>query len=129
MAAVAPDEYRVVVDLARSGVPTLEAEREVFGTDHLETGLVAAGSWSLPADLTAAVTSHHAPSDNPLVTAVVAARRIAGLLGYGDGVLPGLHEHLIEEAEPDDARILAALGGPEALARRVAWFRGALVAA
>ncbi len=129
MAAVAPAEYHRVVALAHQGVPTMEAEREVFGTDHLETGLVAAGSWSLPAELTAAITSHHGPCEEPTVAAVVAGRRIAALLGYGDGVLPARHPGLTEEAGPDDTRILATLGGPEALARRVAWFRNALVGA
>lgn len=126
MAAVAPAEYARVVDLARGGAPTLEAEREVFGTDHLETGLVAAGSWSLPPELTTAITGHHHACDDPVAAAVVAARRIAGLLGYGDGVRPAHDPGLIEEAQADDTRILASLGGPEALARRVAWFRTAL---
>lgn len=129
MAAVEPAGYARVVELARQGVPPLEAEREVFGTDHLETGLVAAGSWSMPDDLTAVICSHHGGSEVPVVAAVHTARRIAALLGYGDGVLPPNHPNLIEEAHPDDARIVATLGGPEALARRVTWFRSALVAA
>ncbi|MFN8638405.1 MAG: HDOD domain-containing protein [Dehalococcoidia bacterium] len=126
MAAIAPGEYARVVHLARTGVPTLEAEREVFGTDHLETGLVAAGSWSLPPDLTTAITSHHGGCEEPVAAAVATARRIAGLLGYGDGVRPSNDPGLLEEAYSDDARILSSLGGPEALARRVAWFRTAL---
>lgn len=129
MAAVAPVEYYRVAELARQGISTIEAEREVFGTDHLETGLVAAGSWSLPDELTAAITSHHTACGEPVVSAVGTGRRIAALLGYGDGVLPPNHPGLMEEARPDDTRILATLGGPEALARRVAWFRNALVAA
>jgi HD-like signal output (HDOD) protein len=127
MAAVAPAEYRRVVELAHDGVPLLEAEREVFGTDHLETGVVAAGSWDLPAELTEAISTHHRVSNSALGTAVHTGRRIAAMLGYGDGVLPGGHESLIEEAQPEDTTILASLGGPTALARRVSWFRGALV--
>ncbi len=126
MAGIAPAEYSRVVELARSGIPTLEAEREIFGTDHLETGLVAAGSWSLPPELTTAITSHHRTCDQSVAASVATARRIAGLLGYGDGVRPSNDPELIEEAQPDDTRILASLGGPEALARRVAWFRTAL---
>ena len=130
MAAVAPADYRRVVEMVRSGVPTIEAERAVFGTDHLEAGLVAASSWSLPPDLTEAVVSHHRPSEGDLAAAVRDGRRLATLLGYGDGVLPASETRPVEdEAQPDDARILASLGGPEALRRRVSWFRNALVAA
>lgn len=129
MAAVAPAEYSRVVELARDGIPTLVAEREVFGTDHIETGIVAASSWSLPEDLTNAISTHHTPGDDPVSMAVSTARRIAAMLGYGDGVLPPNHEGLIEEAQENDVQVLASLGGPAALARRVAWFRGALVAA
>ncbi len=129
MAAVAPEDYRQVVERARSGVPTLEAEREVFGTDHLETGLVAAGSWSLPPELAAAVAGHHVRGDSPLVEAVVTGRRLAAWLGYGDGVLAANDPQLCaQDAQPSDPTVLANLGGPEALARRVAWFRNALVA-
>jgi HD-like signal output (HDOD) protein len=128
MAAVGPAEYTRVVELARSGIPTIEAEREVFGTDHIETGLVAASSWSLPEDLTNAISAHHSPRDDAVSIAVSTARRIAAMLGYGDGVLPANHEGLIETPQEDDVHVLASLGGPAALARRVAWFRGALVA-
>ncbi len=130
MGAVAPTEYRRVVQLARSGVPTLEAERTVFGTDHLEVGLVAAGSWSLPPALTEAIVSHHGRCAGELAQAVADGRRLAALLGYGDGVLLAGDARMVEaEAQPDDARILAGLGGPEALRRRVAWFRNALATA
>lgn len=130
MAAVAPSEYRRVVQMARSGTPTLEAERAVFGTDHLEAGLLAAGSWSLPPDLAEAVVSHHGRREGSLARAVGDGRRLAALLGYGDGVMEAGDPRLVEEeAQSDDARILASLGGPEALRRRVNWFRSALVAA
>lgn len=129
MAAVAPAEYRRVVEMAREGMPTLDAERAVFGTDHLEAAVVAASSWSLPAELTEAVASHHTGSSGELASAVRAGRRIAALLGYADGVRPAFDSLLVEnDAQEYDAQVLATLGGPEALRRRVAWFRNALVA-
>lgn len=129
MAAVALVEYARGVELARGGTTTIEAEREVFGTDHIETGIVAAGSWSLPEELTTAINAHHSPGENPISEAVNTGRRIAGMLGYDDWVLFANDERLIEKAEENDTHVLASLGGPVTLARRVAWFRGALVAA
>lgn len=69
-----PKEYSVVVGGKTSGTNLIEAEREVFGTDHVEIGLLLATTWGLPDYVLLAIGGHHDISeireDHPLTNAV-----------------------------------------------------------
>ncbi len=73
------------------GVPFDEAEREILGIDHAETGAALLNSWRLPSEIVDAVRWHHQPEaypgEDPFVTDLV---HVADLLtiecGIGTGV-------------------------------------------
>lgn len=48
-------EYVHVDQLVERGVPTCQAERAVFGCDHIEVGVAAATKWGFPEDLVGAL--------------------------------------------------------------------------
>lgn len=65
-----------VVNLAYSGEATFEdAEAEVLGIDHAETGALLLQAWNLPESIVEAVMYHHRPEDfrgkDPLVVDLV----------------------------------------------------------
>jgi len=55
----------------------IEAEREVLGFDHGQIGAALAARWKFPAEIAAAITSHHTPMDQ-------AAGSLAGLIHLAD---------------------------------------------
>lgn len=66
----------------------VEAERGLFGCDHAEVGAEMARRWGFPAEVTAAIESHHqAPVANPSPTtdAVIIANLAAKAVGTGLG--------------------------------------------
>ncbi len=69
-----PDEYGNVVSGQTSGATLVQSEREVFGTDHVEVGLLLAETWGLPDYVLHAIGGHHnAPTvrdDHPLTCSV-----------------------------------------------------------
>lgn len=70
-----------------------QAERDLLGFDHAETGAALAEAWGFPDLLVSALRYHHAPheaeSDRPVVLAVAAGDLVATVLGAGaDGVWP-----------------------------------------
>lgn len=58
----------------------IEAEREIFETDHLEIGEQIAKMWKLPAELTNIIAYHTNPSEAPDHREIVAVVRFADLL-------------------------------------------------
>jgi putative nucleotidyltransferase with HDIG domain len=66
----------------------VEAERELFGTDHAEVGGEVARHWHFPDDIREAIARHHeAPltSSTPVLDAVVVANMVAKAVGTGLG--------------------------------------------
>lgn len=76
------------------GKSFLEAERQLFETDHAEVGGLVAKEWNLPPALVQAIAVHHAPLESgnvdPLVCIVHLADAFALSLGQGLG-LDGLN--------------------------------------
>lgn len=55
-----PEEYKQVMTMVwHGGWPLLQAEREMFDTDHTEIGTLMAERWQLPAELVQAIGLHH----------------------------------------------------------------------
>jgi len=66
-----PEEYRQIVDgKVRGRGDILEAEREIFGTNHCEVGYLLASRWRLPDYIAGAIRDHHiqeaSDSKNPI---------------------------------------------------------------
>ena len=69
-------------------IPFVEAEQELFGSDHTEVGGEIARRWHFPADIARAIASHHDASNDstePLTDAVMLANLAAKSLGAGMG--------------------------------------------
>ena len=81
-----PDRFEAAAALVRAqGIPMVEAERGVLGSDHAEVGGWLAERWGLPGDLVEAIACHHRPEQarlNPeLVSLVHIADWLAGRTG------------------------------------------------
>ncbi len=62
LAVIQPAAYAELLEKHRGTSETmLEAERELFGWDHCETGRQLVGDWKLPEELEAVVSRHHEP--------------------------------------------------------------------
>jgi len=127
MAVDDPARYARVVMLARNGTPTIEAERTVFGLNHMEWGQSIARAWAFPDDVAEAIGEHHEAVQHGVSWAVTRGRELAALLGIGDGILlatpppPGSEATMLP--------VLDDLGGADAVRERVDWYSGAVVAA
>lgn len=62
MAVNLPKEYAEAARVAQSGMDVVQAEQQVFGTNHADVGGYLIGLWGLPAPVVEAVALHHAPS-------------------------------------------------------------------
>ena len=119
----APQEYRAVVDYARSsGQPLWMTESEMLGFDHATIGLWICEEWTLPAKLAIPIGYHHmvnkAQDHKKRVAVVALADTVVRGMGSGaegdlfleetdpliEAQLPltgGLLENLVEEIEPE----------------------------
>jgi putative nucleotidyltransferase with HDIG domain len=85
-----PEEFQKALVLAQtSEIPLWEAEHQVLGFTHCESGRILADFWKLPPDIAEVIEFHHQPSlasSAPEMTAVVYLAdllcRLRGL-GYG----------------------------------------------
>jgi putative nucleotidyltransferase with HDIG domain len=85
-----PEEFQKALVLAQtSEIPLWEAEQQVLGFTHCESGRILADFWKLPPDIAEVIEFHHQPTlakSNPEMTAVVYLAdllcRLRGL-GYG----------------------------------------------
>lgn len=121
MAAQAPSRYRQVVTAAQHGVDARVTERDLFGIDHAEFGLLICRRWHLPEEVTRAVDSHHEDaeaSDTPLAALALARELIAGL-GIGDGVRRPDQRTQAAEEHP----LIVSLGGRAEFMHSIRWFR------
>ncbi|MDP2328246.1 MAG: HDOD domain-containing protein [Dehalococcoidia bacterium] len=127
MAAQWPDQYSTVVQLARRGIPSQEAERMCFGFDHVQHGAAIGDAWGFPEEIVETIANHHGPSHRGLSWAVIRARELAGSLGISDGLVPAVP--LEEDSEASMLPVIEDLGGESAVLERVGWYSGALSAA
>jgi putative nucleotidyltransferase with HDIG domain len=127
MAAGEPERYARVVDLARQGTLTAEAERTVMGVDHVEWGQTLAQSWGFPDEIIEAISDHHAGTQHGISWVVTRAREMAGGLGIGDGLIAA--EPLDLNSEAAMLPVVDDLGGADAVLQRVGWYQGAMAAA
>jgi hypothetical protein len=59
---IRPKEYAALLEThCGSAESILEAEQEIFGWDHCQTGRKLIADWKLPCDLEAIVSEHHLP--------------------------------------------------------------------
>ena len=143
MAQIDPDRYRKVAGRVRSGVEAIEAERDVFGSDHCEWGADVARAWAVPEDIVGAIGGHHgAPpreltdeqteeQTGELARAIEQAHAVLRALGIGNGLQPPDVEPLESPAalDPEQQALLDGAGGAEELFTQIDWFRGAFAIA
>ncbi|MGD0860300.1 MAG: HDOD domain-containing protein [Terracidiphilus sp.] len=62
LGVIRPKEYAALLETHRGPAESiLDAERELFGWDHCQTGQKLIADWKLPSDLDAIVSEHHLP--------------------------------------------------------------------
>lgn len=127
MAAQDPARYSRVVELARRNTPAIEAERTVFGMNHVEWGEAIGRSWGFPNDIIEAIADHHIGTQRGLSWVVTRARELSGSLGIGDGLVGPVPPP--PQSEASMLPVVEELGGQEAVIERVNWYSGALSAA
>ncbi len=89
-ATLLPDEFRAAVDVALArGISLFDAEREILGFTHCDTGKLLGEYWCLSADIQTVIQFHHAPDLAPPPSTLVALVHLCDLLcrlrgmGYG----------------------------------------------
>lgn len=84
---ICPKEFEEALGLARTGIPELEAEKQVLGATHPEVGGWLAAKWKLPDSIIASISWHHQPSSaGPhvgLASLVSLADQVATVLDKG----------------------------------------------
>ncbi len=74
-------KYQKVIDLIKEkGINDVEAEKEIFGVDHLEIGEQIAKLWKLPEELMIIMAQHNTPASVEKSKELVAVVRMADLL-------------------------------------------------
>jgi HD-like signal output (HDOD) protein len=117
LAASVPRSYPAISDRATNEGMILAAERAIFGEDHAAAGGRILAQWGVPAEITDAVTLHHAGRAGDLHEGLRKARSVADALGYHDGVARSFEMPLVQSPDPAAASALHA---------RVEWYRSAL---
>ncbi len=91
---VLPKEFGEAFEYARGkGLPLYEAEREVIGFTHCESGQLLAERWELAPDLTEVVALHHTPEKSLNHPGLVALVEISDLLCRTSGLNHGYFEN------------------------------------
>ena len=77
-----PDQYKkIALKQVRAG-SLVDAERQIFGTDHCEVGYHLAVRWRLPVSICEAIRDHHSFSATTPGTSLPNIIRLATLLGH-----------------------------------------------
>ena len=87
LAVIQPKEYALLLERHRgSSASMLDAERELFGWNHCETGRQLIAGWKLPPEYDQSVSDHHAPRRQDgswnLAELVKVSCRMADAAGY-----------------------------------------------
>jgi HD-like signal output (HDOD) protein len=99
---VLPKEFIAAFDLARrEGIPLHEAEQQVLGFTHCESGRLLAERWELAADLKEVVSLHHNPQeareDPGLVALVEMSDLLCRMSGLNYGYVENRQVNLLEQ--------------------------------
>ena len=86
-----PAEYDKVMMLLEKGATDLQAERAVFGCDHVEVGTAAAANWGFPEVLVQGMDYVNEPDNS------CEHKRLRALVGLGDKVA-----HLVMEGKKNE---------------------------
>lgn len=97
-----PHEFAAAIALARAKeIPLHEAETEVIGMNHAESGRILAQLWRLAPELTAVIGDHHSPAQARTNRGLVALVGLVDLLcrmrGLGYGYAENRIVNLLEE--------------------------------
>jgi HD-like signal output (HDOD) protein len=91
---VLPKEFRKVYELARqNGIPLHEAELELLGFTHCDSGRVLANRWELSADFCEVVSLHHTAQMSKEHAGLVALVELSDLLCRMGGLNYGYNEN------------------------------------
>jgi HD-like signal output (HDOD) protein len=119
------ERYRDVVQQVIGGLTPLEAEWQVLGDDSAHLTEQVAAHWGFPEPIPSALSSTIDSEAAGLPPLLHEARAVAALLGFSEGFsleLPTVNDL---PADHPRATALAAIGGREALAGQIEWFRHA----
>jgi len=99
---VLPKEFIAAFDLARrEGIPLHEAEQQVLGFTHCDSGRLLAERWELAADLKEVVSMHHNPQEAREDPGLVALVEMSDLLcrmgGMNYGYVENRQVNLLEQ--------------------------------
>lgn len=90
---ILPGEFGAAFEMAKTeGIPLHEAEQQILGFNHGESGRLLAEHWELPPDLRAVVAHHHSPEDSPDHQALVSVVQLSDLLCRMSGLNHGYIE-------------------------------------
>ncbi len=111
LAVIQPKGYAALLETHRGNAATmLEAERELFGWDHCETGRKLIGDWKLPENFVPVVADHHLPRQSDagwdvpeLVKVSCAMASTVGFTAF-PGCEPAAYSDLIEELPTQERR-------------------------
>jgi putative nucleotidyltransferase with HDIG domain len=104
--ALSPElQLRVRSRIESGSCSRAEAEREVLGVDHAQTGAALLESWNVPAELVEAVANHHQPvlTPRPRLSAVT---HLANCLAHLVGSAPGWEGYAMRV----DEQVIKTLG-------------------
>lgn len=91
---VMPKEFVAAFEFARKeGIPLHEAEQQILGFTHCESGRLLAERWELGPDLTEVVALHHTPNEARINVGLVALVELSDLLCRMSGLNHGYSEN------------------------------------
>jgi HD-like signal output (HDOD) protein len=99
---VLPREFAQVLQFAKAqGIPLHEAEQQILGFTHCESGRLLAERWQLAPDLTEVVALHHSPQQaqnyGPLVALVEISDLLCRMNGLNYGYTEARQVNLLEQ--------------------------------
>ncbi len=112
LAVIQPGDYAMLLETHRGASATiLEAERELFGWDHCETGRELVAGWKLPQDLETVVAGHHMDRRKDgawdVTELVKVSCAMASSIGYPTfpGCVPASYADLLEQLPARERRV------------------------
>ena len=118
LAVIQPKAYAALLEKhCGAAAAILEAERQLFGWDHCETGRQLIADWKLPDDFEAAVAEHHAARRTDGVWDVTELVKVscamAGAVGYAafPGCETASYPDLLEQLPARERRLFQADAG------------------
>jgi HD-like signal output (HDOD) protein len=95
---ILPKEFQAAFEFAKeNGIPLHEAEQQILGFTHCDSGRLLAERWELSPDLTEVVALHHTPAKSLNHSGLVALVELSDLLCR----VSGLNHGYIERREVD----------------------------